>query len=64
MGTRATVKIVKGKDAYINMTALSEYCRQKGYKIIGENVTIEMPTGKELRQFNNDVRSGKIRIIE
>ena len=57
------VKITKGKDSYIEMTALAEYCRQKGYKIIEESVTIEMPKGKELVRFNKDVRDGKIKII-
>ena len=61
---KATVKIAKGKDTFIQMTALSEYCRQKGWVIIEERVTIEMPTGKELRQFNKDVRAGKIKIIK
>jgi len=61
---KATVKIAKGTDAFIQMTALSEHCRQKGWVIIEERVTIEMPTGKELRQFNKDIRDGKIIIIK
>jgi len=61
---KSIVKIIKGTDDYIQMTALSEICRQKGWVIIEERVTIEMPTGKELRQFNKDVRDGKIRVVE
>ena len=58
------VRIIKGKDSLIEMTALSEFCRQRGYRIILEAVTIEMPTGKELKRFNKDVSDGKIKTIE
>ena len=60
----SNLKIAKGTDAYIQMTALAEYCRQRGWAIIEETVTIEMPTGKELKQFKQDVRDGKIKIIK
>jgi hypothetical protein len=60
---KPTVKITKGKDSYIEITALSEYCRQKGWAVEQECVTIVMPTGSELRQFNKEVSAGKIKII-
>jgi phage-related protein len=61
---KPTVKITKGKDGYIEITALSEYCRQRGWRIIEETVTIEMPKGKELLQFKRDVQEGKVIIID
>ena len=57
------VRIIKGKeDSYVE--ALSEFCRQRGYRIIEESVIIEMPSGRELLQFKRDVRAGKIKIVE
>ena len=64
MKKKPTVTIVKGKDDYLEITPLAEYCRQRGLKVILEAVTIEMPTGKELLRFNRDVRDGKIIIIK
>ncbi len=61
---KKTIKITKGKDEFIEITALAEYCRQRGYSIIEETVTIKMPTGKELLQLKRDVKTGKIKIIE
>ena len=61
---KPTVTIVKGKDSYIEMTPLAEYCLQQGFVIVREEVNIEMPKGKELLRFNRDVKDGKIKIVE
>ena len=64
MAIKKSVKITKGKDRYIEITALSEYCRHRGWRIIEESVIIEMPTGKELLELKKDLRAGTIKIIE
>lgn len=63
MKKRPAITIVKGDDPYIAVTALSQYCRERGWRILSESVTIEIPTeGKALLQFKRDVKSGKVRI--
>jgi len=57
---KPTVKIFKGKEAYLDITALAAYCREQGYRVIEETVTIELPTGKEYLRFRKDVETGKI----
>lgn len=58
-----TTKIQKGTDPYIEITALSEYCRQRGWKVVSETVVIVIPKGRELEQFRQDVRQGKIVVV-
>ena len=58
-----TTTIQKGHDPYIAITALSEYCRQRGWRVVSEVVTIVMPTGRELQQFRQDVAQGKILVV-
>lgn len=60
---RKTITIQKGQDPYVEMTALSEYCKQKGWRIVNETVEIAMPKGKELEQFQQDVEQGKIVLV-
>ena len=61
---RNQVAIAKGIDGYLEMTPLAEYCRERGWVIVEESVTIKMPTGKELLHLQRDVKNGKIKIIE
>lgn len=63
-GDMKTIKITKGQDPYLEVTALSEYCRQRGWRVVNETVEIILPTGKELEQFRLDVRDGKIVVGE
>jgi len=63
MKKRPSITIVKGDDPYIAVTALSQYCRERGWRILSESVTIDIPIeGKALAQFKGDVKSGKVRI--
>ncbi len=59
---KQAIQLIKGRDAYLTMTALSDYARQRGWKVIREVVTISMPEGKELEQLLKDLKSGKIRV--
>lgn len=59
-----TLQITKGRDPYLDMTALSDYCRQRGWEIITETVTIRMPEGKEREDLQHDLKTGKIRVVE
>lgn len=58
--SKPTAILKKGKDAYLDITSLAEYCREQGYKVIEETVTIELPTGKDYMRFRKDVESRKI----
>ncbi len=61
--TKKTIRIQKGRDPYIKITALSEYARQRGWKVVNEVVTLVLPRGRELEQFNQDIQDGKIVIV-
>lgn len=60
---KKTMQITKGRDPYLDMTALSDYCREKGYKVVKEIVTIRMPEGKELAELLKDIEAGKILVV-
>lgn len=60
---KETMQITKGRDPYLDMTALSDYCRQKGWRPIKEIVTIMVPEGKELIELQKDIESGKILVV-
>lgn len=60
---RRAIRITKGKAPYLQITALADYCQQKGWKVIREYVDIAVPTGNEMREFLKDIRQGKIKAI-
>ncbi len=59
-----TIRVTKGRDAYLKMTPLADYCRQKGWEIVREYVDIRMPEGAELEELRKDVREGRIEVID
>lgn len=58
-----TIRLSKGKDSYLQITPLSEYCRERGWRVLMEYVHIALPTGKELRQLIRDMKDGKIKVV-
>ena len=63
MTKRKVIQITKGQDPYLQVTPLTDYCRQKGWKVIKEYVDISIPIGKEMREFLKDMKEGKIIVI-
>ncbi len=63
MTNKKIVRITKGKDSFLKVTPLSEYCLQRGWKIVKEYVEIVPPRNKELKEFEKDVREGKIVVL-
>jgi hypothetical protein len=57
------IRITKGKDPYLHVTPLADYCLQKGWKVIRECVDIAIPTGDEMKQFLDDMKEGKIVVM-
>lgn len=45
------------------VTTLADYCHQRGWKVLKEYVDIAAPTGKELKQFLEYMRHGKIIVV-
>ena len=60
---RRAIRITKGQNPYIEVTALADYCQQKGWKVIKEYVDIAVPTGDEMREFLEDMKERKIIVI-
>ena len=56
MTKRKVIRITKGKDPYLTVTTLADYCHQKGWTVVKEYVDIAIPTGQEMRQFLKDMR--------
>jgi hypothetical protein len=63
MTKRKAIRITKGQDAYLEVTPLADYCRQRGWKVIREYVDIAVPTGNEMREFLKDMKEGKIVVM-
>lgn len=60
---RRAIRITKGKAPYLQITALADYCQQKGWKVIKEYVDIAVPTGDEMRELLKDMKEGKIVVM-
>ncbi len=58
-----TLQITKSRDPYPDITALSDFCRQRGWKVIKEVVTISIPEGRELEDLRKYLKAGKIRVV-
>lgn len=61
--SRKTIRITKGRDPYLMVTTLADYCGQKGWKVLKEYVDIVIPTGKEMRQLLEDMRNRKVIVV-
>lgn len=57
------IRITKGRDTYLQVTPLSEYAKQKGWQVLKEYVDISIPTGKEMKQLLEDMKRGKIIVV-
>ena len=57
------IRITKGKDPYLEITPLADYCLQRGWRVIREYVDIAVPTGNEMKQFLEDMKEGKIVVM-
>lgn len=63
MTKNKTINITRGQDPYLEITALSEYAKQRGWRVVNEVVEIVLPKGKELEQFSQDVQQSKIVVV-
>lgn len=61
---KKTIKITKGKDAFLDITPLADYCRQRGFRVIQEVVTIQMPEGRELEDLSEHLKTGRLRVVK
>lgn len=61
--SKKVIRITKGRDPYLQVTALSEYARQQGWKVIKEYVDIAVPTENEMKQLLKDMQDGKIIVV-
>ena len=57
------IRITKGQYPYLEVTPLADYCGQKGWKVIREYVDIAVPTGNEMKQFLEDMKKGRIVVM-
>lgn len=63
MSEKKIIRIIKGNDPYLEVTPLAAYCLERGWKVVGEYVDIIRPQEGELKQFEQDVRDGKIVVL-
>lgn len=61
--TKKNIRIQKGHDPFLEVTPIAEYAKQRGWRVLNEVVTIAMPKGKELEQFQQDIEWGKIVVV-
>ncbi len=64
MKKNKVIQITKGRDSYLDITPLSDYCGKRGWRIVKEIVTIEIPKGRSLKQLLKEITEGKIRVVE
>lgn len=60
---KEVMQITKGRDPYLDMTPLAEYCLEHGWRPIKEVVTIAMPEGREMEDLQKHLRAGKILVV-
>ena len=63
MTKRKVIRIIKGRDPYLMVTTLADYCHQRGWEVLKEYVDIAVPTGNELREFLEHMRDRKITVM-
>lgn len=45
------------------VTTLADYCHQRGWEVLKEYVDIAVPMGKDMREFLQAMREGKIIVL-